>query len=220
MKFKEHFFLYLIIIVLTSSNCSAQEFHGTITTPVYPGALNTLKEFIMHNIRHPEDAKKEGVSGVVTVSYFVNEQGEVENIKILRGLDEKCNFEAVRVAQLIKGWQPAMQWEKPVSVKVIMPVEFQLGNNNRKIREFTVTGNISDRSNGKPLEGSLVVVKNSNIGAVTDKNGNYSILVPEEESELEIISIGYETKSEKVGINRIINVELLTQDFVIDFNSN
>jgi TonB family protein len=221
MKIRYHFWLgFLVVSFLISENCFSQEFHGTVTTPVYTGGLSALKDFIAQNLSYPEDSKKENISGVVTLSYIVNEKGKVENIKILRGIDTKCDSEAVRVTKLINGWQPAIQWGRTVSVKVIMPIEFNSENNNRNEQEITVTGYLSDKSNDKAIEGSLVLVKGTSVGAMTDKDGWYSIPVPGEEYELEFSSMGYETKSEKVGKNRLINVELLIDDLIIDFSVN
>lgn len=58
------------------------------------------------------------------LSYKANEKGKVENIKIWRGIDVNCDEETLRVTRLMNGRQLAIQWGKPVSVKVIMPIEF------------------------------------------------------------------------------------------------
>lgn len=221
MKIDNHFLLwFLLIVVLSFNNCLSQEFTGIVSGPVYNGGISALNEFIMENIMYPEESGKEGSSGVVTLSYIINEKGKVEDVKILRGINAKCDAEAIRVAQLINGWQPAVQLGKPVSVRVIMPVEFKSEKINQDEQEITVSGNVTDKSNGKPVEGTFVLVKGTNIGVIADKNGYYSVPVPGEESELEFSSIAHENKVERVGKNRIINVELLLHDITVDFNSN
>lgn len=221
MKSKKMFLLFsLIVTVFNFEYILAQEFHATITSPAYKDGLPALKEFLSKNIRYPEDLRKEGISGVVSVGYYVNEQGKVEDIKIIRGINALCDSEAVRVTRLLNGWQPAVQFGSPVKVRIIMPVFFGQGNDNKKENEFTVTGKVFDKSTGKPLEGLLVLVKGTSMGAITDKEGHYNIIVPGEDSELEYSSMGYEIKKEKVGKNRIINVALFTNDFIIDFDFN
>ena len=207
-----------VAAVFQADICYPQELNVTVSLPVYNGGLAALKDFIVQNTHH-EKPDKNGSIGVVTVSYAINEQGKVENIKILRGINAQCDSEAVKVTKLITGWQPAVQFGKPVSVKVVMPVELYLEEDNRKEQTFTITGNVSNRANGNPIEGTLVLVKDTDIGAVTDKNGYYIIEAPGEEFELEFSSIGYSTKSEKIGKNRTINVELLPEDLIIDFSS-
>jgi TonB family protein len=221
MKINNQFLLWLaVIIVLSFNNCISQEFTGIVAGPVYEGGITALNDFIKQNIVNPEESENAGISGVVTLIYKVNEKGKVEDIKILRGINAKCDSEAIRVTQLISGWQPAFQWGKPVSVRVIMPVEFKSEKINQDEQKITVTGIVTDKSNGKPVEGTLVLVKGTNVGVITDKNGYYSVPVSAEESELEFSSIAHENKVEKVGKNRIINVELLMHDITVDFSSN
>jgi hypothetical protein len=98
-----------------------------------------------------------------------------------------------------------------------MPVEFKSGKNSENEKDFIVTGTITDKSDNKPIGGSIVLVKGTSIGAIADKEGWYSISVPGGENELEYSSVGYETKTEKIGGNRLINVELTGYDFIIDF---
>lgn len=209
-------YLFILFFLFTSQILFAQEMSGTVLAPVYPGGLNALKEFIAKNIQYPG---REGHSGVVTLSYSINEKGKIEDVKILRGIDAKCDSEAVRVTRLIKGWQPALQWGKPIRTRVAMPVEF-IFDNSPVEKEISVRGNVTDKFNGRPIEGSLVLVKGTNVGAITDKNGYYSFTVPGEEYNLEFSSMGYGTKSEKVGKNHVINVELLSIDIIINFDEN
>lgn len=204
-------------IILSFNYSYAQELHGSISEPVYKGGLQALKEFILQNNRYSDKGK---IPGVVTLSYTINEAGKIENIKVLRGLNAKCDSEAVRITHLINGWQAAVQFGKPVSVKIIMPIEFYITDENKNDKDFTVTGKVTNKVTGSPIEGTLVLIKGSNIGTTTNQNGDYSITVPGEEDELEYSSIGIEKRSEKIGKNRTINVELLPADIVIDFSSN
>jgi hypothetical protein len=222
MKSAKQFLMYFftILINFTFSISHAQEFHGDISTPVYKGGLPALKEFIKQNIHDPAEPDTSGNPAVVTISYKITEKGKIEAVKILRGISAEYDSEAVRVAKLINDWQPAMQFGMPISVKVIMPVEFKSCNINQNEKEITVNGNVTDGSTGKPVAGCLILEKGTHHGGISDKNGYYSLTIPKEESELEFSSVGYESKTEKIGKNRIINVELPVQNLVIDFDSN
>lgn len=209
---------FMVIVILNFDSSYAQELHAAISGPVYNGGFQALKEFIIRNNHYSDQSDSSKSPGVVTLTYKINENGKIENIKILRGLNPKCDSEAVRITQLINGWQPAVQFGRQVSVNVVMPIEFYFEKDNQK--ENTVTGNVSNKITGSPIEGTLVLVKGTTNGAITDKNGNYSIPVQGEDNELEYSSIGYAIKSEKIVNNNIINVELLPEDLVIDFSSN
>ena len=73
--------------------------------------------------------------------------------------------------------------------------------------QITVKGKVLDIKK-EPVVGSNVVLKGSKINTVTDFDGNYSITVPNKQSEIEFSFIGFTSKVIKVGENTIINVTL------------
>jgi len=221
MKNYNNCFFYLIVTVFAVlGNCYAQDLHGSVSTPEYSGGLGALREFIKQNIVVPEKLTKDGTGGTVTLSYIISEKGEVEDVKILRGIDKECDAEAIRVSKLISGWHPATQIGKPISVKIVMPIEFDSGKKKTGEQEVKVKGKIIDRLSGKPIVGSLILIKGTHHGTITNKEGFYNLTVPNKETELEYSCMGYITKTEKVEENCTINIELLAHDFVVDFNSN
>jgi TonB family protein len=94
--------------------------------PTYPGGTVALSKFISQNIQYPDDAKKARVQGTVHVTYIIDEKGEIKSAKVIRGLGLEIDKEALRVTNLIKGWNPASQNGKPIATTVIMPIEFRL----------------------------------------------------------------------------------------------
>jgi TonB family protein len=209
--------LLVVAIVFNQNVILAQgEFHGSTSMPVYQGGIKALKEFIANNLNYPVEAKKAGISGIVQVIYLINKEGSVENIKIMKGISPECDNEAIRVTHLITGWKPAVQMGMPVNVMVSMPVEFQ---SDKKLQPVDVTGIITDKSNGKPLEGALVIVKGTSEGTITNADGSYRLGFPRESQYLEFSSLGYGTKVEPIGNHSIINVELDKEYFIIDFNT-
>lgn len=213
-------FNLLLSVVLTFEIGFAQGgFHSVTSTPAYTGGLSVLREFITHNISYAKDSTSGKILGIVTLGFIINTEGNVENIKIERGIDAKCDSEAVRVTQLAKGWKPAMRWGKPVPAKIIMPVRFYIDDSKIK-QPFTVSGCVYDKTSSKPVESALVLIKGTDVGTLTDSKGFYSLQVQSEKSELEFLSMGYKPKSEMVGYNNLINVELLADDFIIDFSKD
>ena len=75
------------------------------------------------------------------------------------------------------------------------------------IGQIRVKGQVLDIKK-EPIVGANVVMKGSKINTVTDFDGNYSITVPNKESEIEFSFIGFTSKLIKVGENTIINVTL------------
>lgn len=214
--------IVLIFYFFGLSDCFAQgEFHATTTPPEYSGGISALNKFIKDNLLYPESAEKEGVTGIVTVSYVISRQGSVEDVKVVRGIDQACDNEAIRVTRMINGWLPANQWGRPVETKVLMQVEFTGNNGKPYLSTSFITGNITDITSGKPIDGALVVISGTNIGTITDTDGNYRIDdVKDENVNLEIIAVGYKTiKIESHG-NPLINIELLPAYYMVDFGLN
>ncbi len=93
-----------------------------------PEPINGLKAFyeqLGKSIKYPTQAKRNGTEGKVFVEFIINKNGEPSDLKILRGIGSGCDEEAMRVLALTK-WEPGKQRGKPVRVKMILPVYFQL----------------------------------------------------------------------------------------------
>ncbi len=82
---------------------------------------------LQKNIRYPEMARKAGIEGRVIVQFIVNENGEVEDPRVIRGIGGGCDEEALRAVQTVK-FKPGRQRGQPVRVQYSLPVIFRLQN--------------------------------------------------------------------------------------------
>jgi protein TonB len=89
--------------------------------PELIGGLSELQK----KITYPEIAKKAGVEGRVIVQFVVNEQGNVTDPVVVRGIGAGCDEEAIRAVQTAK-FTPGKQRGKPVRVKMSLPITFRL----------------------------------------------------------------------------------------------
>lgn len=80
---------------------------------------------IQKKIVYPEIAKRAGVQGRVFVKAFVNENGVVEKVELVKGIGAGCDEEAMRAVKATK-FKPGRQRGKPVRVQVMIPVLFKL----------------------------------------------------------------------------------------------
>ena len=99
--------------------------------PEYPGGDDARIKFMVENIKYPEQAKKNGIQGVVFVSYVVEKDGKISNIKTIRGIGGGCDEEAERVISLMPNWKPGIQRGQPVRVQFNLPVRFSLDKTNK-----------------------------------------------------------------------------------------
>jgi len=94
--------------------------------PSFPGGDAALLKYIAENVKYPPIAKENGITGVVYVSYIVDRDGSVKDVKVVRGADPFLDKEAVRVVKTLKGYKPGKQRGKPVPVQFTIPIRFVL----------------------------------------------------------------------------------------------
>ena len=96
--------------------------------PEFPGGYKSLLNFLSQNIKYPPIASDNGVSGKVTVNFVVNKDGSISDAKILRGVDEALDKEALRVVYSMPKWKSGKQAGKNVRVSYSLPINFVLSN--------------------------------------------------------------------------------------------
>lgn len=81
---------------------------------------------LVSKIKYPQEAVNEGIEGRVTVQFVVDENGDVINPTIVKGIGGGCDEEALRVVKEAK-FTPGVQRGRAVKVKYSLPVVFKLG---------------------------------------------------------------------------------------------
>ena len=94
--------------------------------PQFPGGLEGMMYYLGRNMKYPRDAVKKGIEGRVILSFVVDTQGEISNIKILKPLFPSMDAEAQRVVSNMPPWKPGMLHGKPVKVRFTLPVLFSI----------------------------------------------------------------------------------------------
>ena len=93
-------------------------------------ATKKLYEYLYKNIQYPMLARENGIQGNAVISFVVNKDGSIEQIKVLRDPGAGCGDEAMRVINMMneKGikWIPGKQRGTAVRVQFILPIKFQL----------------------------------------------------------------------------------------------
>ncbi|KAF5034861.1 hypothetical protein DSECCO2_591670 [anaerobic digester metagenome] len=95
--------------------------------PEFPGGQEALMTFLANNIHYPQDARDNGIHGTVHITFVIEPNGELSNIKVLSGIGGGCDEEAIRVISLMPAWKPGIQRGKPVRVFFHLPIRFILG---------------------------------------------------------------------------------------------
>jgi protein TonB len=96
------------------------------TMPSFPGGMNKLMEYLQNNLRYPQLAKELNIQGRVFLTFVIEKDGSVTDIKLLRGIGGGCDEEAIRVVNNMPKWTPGSQRNRPVRVQFNLPVNFRL----------------------------------------------------------------------------------------------
>lgn len=94
--------------------------------PTFPGGDEARIRFLTNNIKYPQMARENSIQGTVYVTFVVERDGSVTDVRVLRGIGGGCDEEAIRVIKAMPKWNPGKQRGKPVRVQFNMPIKFTL----------------------------------------------------------------------------------------------
>ncbi|MBO4840991.1 MAG: energy transducer TonB [Bacteroidaceae bacterium] len=134
------------MMIIDAIVCDAQTLHGIIIEeqqidiiqePVYEqdkveqkteftGGMKKQIEFLMHNMKYPDDAAKEGVSGTVRVYFIVEKDGSLTDIKVPESVHPALDAEGLRIVKAMPKWSPAKLNGKAVRSKMMLSIPFRL----------------------------------------------------------------------------------------------
>lgn len=96
------------------------------TPPSFPGGMSKLMHFLSKNLKYPEQSAKNGIEGKVIVSFIVEKDGRLTNIRVEKSVAPELDAEAVRVISVMPKWNPGKQKGKTVRTSVTQPVRFRV----------------------------------------------------------------------------------------------
>ena len=94
--------------------------------PEFPGGMEALYKYLAQNIKYPQLARDNNITGRVYVTFVVERDGSITGCKVLRDIGGGCGAEAVRVVKSMPKWTPGKQRGKAVRVQFNLPVNFNL----------------------------------------------------------------------------------------------
>ena len=97
-----------------------------------------LFEYIFNNIKYPKEAKDADIEGTAVVSFVVDKEGWVKDIKVARPLHESIDAEVIRAVkqmnEMDERWIPGRQKGKAVNVQFNLPVKFLLEAERKQLQ--------------------------------------------------------------------------------------
>jgi periplasmic protein TonB len=83
-------------------------------------------QYLLSNIRYPKEAKAKGQQGKVFVSFIVELDGSISDLKVMKGASEDLNAEALRVVAAGGKWTPGRNNGTAVRQRMVLPINFRL----------------------------------------------------------------------------------------------
>ena len=121
--------LFIILFSLFWLSISAQEqkdstyiFEDYENNVSFQGGFQGLQQYLEENIQWPEGEPK---YPKVYVSFLVNEDGTVTDVKIVKGINERFDNEALRVVSEMPKWSPSKYMGKAIKQRCIIPIIFK-----------------------------------------------------------------------------------------------
>lgn len=94
--------------------------------PQFPGGEEALFKYLQAETQYPQAAFEQRIEGIVYATFVIDKDGTLKETKVLRGIGNGCDEEALRVVQNMPTWTPGRQNGKNVSVQYNLPVRFSL----------------------------------------------------------------------------------------------
>jgi len=88
-----------------------------------------MLKYIYKNLVYPEQAKKKGIEGMAVVQFYIDKDGSIKNLKLVRDVPEGCGRAALEVMKKMQSeykWIPGSQGGKIVKVQYTLPIKFKL----------------------------------------------------------------------------------------------
>ena len=105
------------------------------------GGMQGCLKFLMDNTKYPEQAKRDKISGKVSVKFVIEKDGSITDAKVVRTDNPVFNEEALRVVNSMPKWKPGKQRGKEVRVSYTVPVIFSLDGKGYQKAMSTAKGN-------------------------------------------------------------------------------
>jgi protein TonB len=103
-----------------------REFVSLEVQPMFPGGMSKFYNYLSKAIKYPEMAQENRVQGKVFMSFIVEKNGTLTDIKVEKRLGSGTDEEAIRVLKASPHWMPGIQNGQPVRVKYNIPISFAL----------------------------------------------------------------------------------------------
>jgi len=94
--------------------------------PQFPGGEESLNNYLTENLKYPRGPKLDGIQGRVYVGFLVDKTGKISRERVLNGVNDELDAEAIRVVRSMPDWKPGTRAGETIDVQYILAIDFVL----------------------------------------------------------------------------------------------
>lgn len=95
--------------------------------PLFPGGMDRFYKYVSDNINRPEMDEDSQITMRVVMTFVIEKDGSMTDIRALRSTDKNLEREAIRVLKSLKTkWEPGYQNDKPVRTLYMLPIKVKI----------------------------------------------------------------------------------------------
>ena len=121
---KKMIFVVLAVMFMASPMANAQDVKVDKMPTFQNGGLQDFAIWAMSNVKYPEEAVKQNISGRVLVEFVIGTDGSVSSVKTLKSPSDILSTEAERVIKSSPKWEAGEHEGKKVNVRFVIPIVF------------------------------------------------------------------------------------------------
>ena len=91
-----------------------------------------LQKWVYQYLKYPDSAVRNGIQGRVTVEFIIEKDGKVTNVRVVKGVSDELDAEAVKVVSASPKWKAGKVNGNKVRTSISIPVEFKLEKKGSK----------------------------------------------------------------------------------------
>ncbi len=126
--------IFISLLTVCFGSVTAQDIYdpNLEIMPEFHGGREAMYKYIYEHIKYPDACKEQEVSGIVIVQFVVDTSGNLQNPKVVRGVESTCglNEEALRLVNEMRAlperWLPGRVNGKRAEMNFTLPIKFKL----------------------------------------------------------------------------------------------
>ena len=128
----KYFFASIVALCMSSALYAQSPQDTTVYSnpdvqPAFPGGIEKFNKFLAYRVAYPLADRRNGVQGTVYISFIVEIDGSLSNIKPVASPSKTLEEESLKAVKSSPKWMPAAVQGKPVRASYTIPVVFSLG---------------------------------------------------------------------------------------------